>query len=271
MSDNGMTRRGAMNKLMQLVAAAAGISVADLDALLAAEAKKGKKPLKKPSAPKSKPAVSKSAISAGDALDALKVKLSGYSGKVFESVYGKTTPIRSMSEMQLPRDVTPGGPGSMGCVVNFGGGIGGGATGAAACPALEFCGSFGGSACPSLDTCGDNVCSGQDYGGESGGCMGVNDCNDQDCTELEVCGDNECTEQNCPSLNGCGKNKQGLVSILDQFKTDPYVQDLLRHFNVATSTKLAPKLELMIRRRRALTPTQLQQTRPGLKPTRPKP
>jgi len=234
-NQEGITRREAMTRIMQIVALAAGISVSDLTFLLsAADAQTLTK------------------------LKILKVKLSGFDRQVFESEFGHVTPL-------VPIKTVPGQimePGQIigdlkGCSVFFALS----ALGAAACPSLANCGSNS-SGCPCLDSCNENVCSGQDYGG--GGCWeldctGTNDCNGQDCPNLTSCGDNECTDQDCPKLTNCEKHKSSLLDTLNQFRTDQYIQDLMRYFNVTTTQALATQINTMIQQHKTITPIQLQQ------------
>ena len=250
-----VTRRRALGTILKTAAVAAGVSVVDLGFL------------------------SKEAHAATiTSLKVLKVKLSGYNKSVFESEFGRSTPLaplRSISGLKPLADrlIKPGQalPGNlMGCQANFGSG----AMGAGACPALEGC-VFNSSSCPVMGECvGANVCSGQDVGGGGGSggsgpdsCTGVNDCNGQDCSTLSSCGDNECGGQKCPKLAWCGENEQSmteclahtgaLAGTLTQFQTDSYVQGLFKYFNVTTVGQLAVQVNTMLRQRRILMPSQV--------------
>lgn len=240
MLTENMDRREALNHILKTVALAAGISVLDLQHILSAEAG----------------TVSKTAQIK---LKMLKVKLSGFDLKVFQSQFGRITPMKPAASMGIP-----GATQGMGCAVHSFGGISG-ANAASSCPAFHICGAFGGDSCPALDTCTTNVCSGQDYGGDegpSGGECGTNDCNDQNCSTLDVCGDNECTSQNCPSLGGCGKNKVDITGLLNQCHNDPYVQGLMEHFHTTNTQQLGRQVQNMLRQKRFITPQQVMGVKP---------
>jgi len=236
----GVTRREAMARIMQIIALAAGVSVSDLTFLLStADAQTITK------------------------LKMLKVQLSGFDRLVFESEFGHITPLVPVQTeaLQPGTIMTPDKMISgnlMGCRVHMGGDA---TFGAAACPSLDSCMANGGGSCPVLGECNENVCTGQDVGGGEGGPddCGTNDCNGQSCTGLSSCGDNECTEQNCPNLSSCGRNKRDIVGLLDAFKTDSYVVNLMKHFNVTTARELATQVNLMIQQHRTITPIQLEQ------------
>jgi hypothetical protein len=256
MRDNAFDRREALQIILKSVALAAGISVADLTMLLDAQAGRVRRATGR---------LSKS-VSATK-LKMLQVKLSGFNRNVFQSNFGRTTPLIPAKQMHVPGNMHGGMMAGMGCPVHMMGGMG---HGASPCPQFSVCGSNGGS-CPSLDLCQENVCSGQDYGGGSGGsgsCTDVNDCNSQDCGSLATCGDNECTDQDCPNLQGCGINKTNLVGLLNQFQTNSYIKGLMQHFHTANTTQLAARIQNAIRQRRFVTPNQV--LKPGaVRPKRP--
>lgn len=234
-----MDRREAMNHILKTVALAAGISVLDFKHILSAEAGK----LSKTTQTK---------------LKMLKVKLSGFDLKVFQSQFGRITPMKPAVRLGLP-----GAKQGMGCAVHSLGGVTG-ANAASSCPEFQICGAFGGDSCPSLETCVTNVCSGQDSGedGGGGGECRTNDCNDQNCGSLDVCGDNECTSQNCPELGGCGKNKADLTGLLNQCRNDPYVQGLMEQFHTTNTQQLGRQVQNMIRQKRFITPQQVMSGKP---------
>jgi len=265
MFDEELTRRKAMTRILKTVALATGLSLTDLTLLLK-------------SAHADTPAVIK----------ALQFKLGGYTREVFESVYGRSTPLKPRAEVttgQVQGGVRPetnyeinqgmsagrihdqqlrpgdlmdpsqGIQGGMECTVQFANEIGAG------CPALGGCGSYGGGSCPQLDSCTENVCSGQD---RTGGCLGMdcdtNDCNGQSCGDLQSCGDNECADQNCGKLSDCDNHKPMILGdILGQYRADPYVQDLMRHFGTTNTQQLSNQVSTMLQQRRSLTPEQLRQ------------
>jgi hypothetical protein len=243
-----MSRREAMERLLAMVAAAAGLGAVDAKLFAQTVVKASRTNLK-----------------------FLKLRLSGFDSRVFTSEFGRATPLVSASKVKISgatklttakvrpstQFVKPGQslqPGAMGCPVNFVG-AGGMGAGAADCPAFQICGIFsggGGSSCPSFSECVDNVCTGQDVGGGAGACHGVNDCNGQDCGDLQVCGDNECTEQNCPSLSGCGKNKRDIAGLINQYLNDPFIQDLMKQLKTTNVSRLTVQVESMIRNRRTI-------------------
>jgi len=235
MLTENMDRREALNHILKTVALAAGISVLDLQRILSAEAG----------------TVSKTAQIK---LKMLKVKLSGFDLKVFQSQFGRITPMKPAASMGIK-----GAQQGMGCAVHSLGGVTG-ANAASSCPNFSICGVFGGDSCPALNDCPTNVCSGQDYGesgGPTGGECGTNDCNDQDCGTLDVCGDNECTSQSCPDLSGCGKNKVDITGLLNQCHNDPYVQGLMEHFHTTNTQQLGRQVQNMLHQKRVITPQQV--------------
>ena len=237
MFNEDMDRREALNTILKTVALAAGISVLDLQRLLSAEAG---------TVPKS----------AQTKLKILKVKLSGFDVKVFQSEFGRITPMKPSASMGIP-----GIQEGMGCAVHSVGGMSGN-NAASNCPSFSICGAYGGGgSCPVLENCVTNICSGHDYGpeggGSGGGDCGTNDCNNQDCTNLSTCGDNECSSQNCPDLSGCAKNKRDITGLLNQFQNDPYVQGLMEHFHTTDTRQLGRQVENMLRQKRFITPQQV--------------
>jgi len=256
MFDDEISRREAMEKLLAMVALAAGVGVAD--SKLFAQAVRKANPV---------------------ALKFLKLRLSGLDRQVFTSEFGRSRPLVPAAQVKISKSVAglstaktkaaiqtrpgqavqPGSvSGAMGCQVNFPGAGGPGAAGAAPCPTFAACGMFsddGGSGCPGFSLCGDNICNGQDAGGDGGMCTGVNDCNGQDCGDLNTCGDNECTSQNCPNLSGCGINKRDIVGLIEQFRNDPYIQGLMQQLHTTNVNNLAAQVESMIRDRRTITIT----------------
>lgn len=84
---------------------------------------------------------------------------------------------------------------------------------------------------------------------------------------MSSCGDNECGGQECPSLASCGSNKQSifnggmstadLAGLLNQFRTDPYVQGLYRYFNTTAVNQVATQVNAMLQQRRTLLPSQI--------------
>jgi hypothetical protein len=250
---DGMSRREAMERLLVMVAAAAGLGTVDAKLFAQTVVRASKTNLK-----------------------FLKLRLSGFDSRVFTSEFGRTTPLVSASKVKISgaaklattkarpstqvikpgQSIQPGvAGGAMGCQVNFAG-AGGMGAGAADCPGFEICGWFsdsGGSGCPSFEQCVNNVCTGQDVGGGgAGACHGVNDCNGQDCGNLQVCGDNECTEQSCPNLQGCDRNVRDVAGLINQFRNDPFIQDLMKQLNTTNVSQLAVQVESMIRNRRTI-------------------
>ncbi|MBN1625700.1 MAG: hypothetical protein JW944_04180 [Deltaproteobacteria bacterium] len=254
MSEEEITRRGAMGRILTLVAMSAGISVNELTRILSAEAATVTS--------KSK-SIATIKDSASSRLKMLKVKLSGFDKAVFQNEFGRITELQKISQMKIPGiDQSMQG---MGCIVHFMGGVSG-ANEASTCPNFETCIANGSSSCPNLEDCRENVCTGQDFGGScpSQSCpsyCGINDCNGQGCSILWDCGENECTDQDCNKLNSCDKNNTniaGLIDLLSRFKNDQYVQNLMSYFKVTDTRQLANQVNSMISQKRAITPSQLQ-------------
>jgi hypothetical protein len=244
-----MARRDAMGMILKTVAAAAGMSVIDLELFL-----------------------SKGHAATLVNLKMLKIMLSGMNRQVFEAEFGRVTPRtptghaiaanklqKIMVPGMKPGTLPPGANMGMSCMVNLGGQQMPGSF----CVNLSGCGGNGDS-CPCLSDCTENVCSGQDFGDETGtGCRGncpTNDCNGQSCEGLTSCGDNECSDQSCVSFSSCKTNKRNLVEVLNTYRTDPYVQGLMRYFNTTNTVQLANQVGLMIQQRRYITPAQVLQT-----------
>lgn len=245
MSEEKITRRGAMGKILKMVALSAGISVSQLTAILSAKAGTVKSRR-----------LSKVKISARTKLKMLKVKLSGYNKGVFRSEFGRATPLKPVRQMRIP-DLDRGMKG-MGCGVHSFAGPSG-ANQASTCPNLGFCRRNFDPSCPSLVGCSANQCDDQDYGGDGDGSCDANDCNNQDCANLTYCNGNDCTDQNCPNLTFCDRAASiaDLTDLLNRFKTDQYVQDLMGYFHITNTQQLARQVNSMIRQKRALTPAQL--------------
>jgi hypothetical protein len=271
-----MTRRDAMGMILKTVAASAGMSVIDLRLFL-----------------------SDGHAATLTNLKMLKVQLSGMNRQVFEAEFGRSTPLVSTGQTIPPNKLQPGlkpsqtvtpsqtvkpgqtmvpgagmSPGvlqpganmGMGCMTNMGA-----APQGVPCINLSTCGANA-DGCPCLTGCTENVCSSQEFGDESGtGCQGncsTNDCNDQNCSGLYSCSDNECTKQSCTNLRDCNPiNHRNLVEILNTFRTDQFVQDLMRYFNITDTAQLANQVGNMIQQRRFITPAQIYQAPSVKSPT----
>jgi len=255
-----ITRRGAMGKILKVVALSAGISVSQLITILSAKA-----------GTITSRSVSKVNESALTKLKMLKVKLSGYNKNVFHSEFGRATPLKPANQIRMPG--FDRGMMGMGCSVHSFAGVSG-ANQASACPSFTICTSNMDSNCPSLLGCRRNQCDDQDYGGDGDGSCTANDCSNQDCSSLTSCNGNDCTDQNCPNLTVCDRAASiaDLTNLLNRFKTDQYVQDLMGYFRVTNTRQLAQQVNTMIRQKRALTPAQLhrgsvqRQTTPNVRP-----
>ncbi len=231
--DDGVSRRSAMDRILRFVALAGGLSLPQARKLLGAELKT----VSRKTAPGSPTA---------SALKLLKVKLSGHDKNVFVNEFGRLNPL---VEIQPGMG---GNPHQLGCTINFGGGIGDFAEDALKCPCMT--------------SCTGNGCEGQRVGGPSSECTD-NTCDGQFCVELDSCTNNDCEDQNCTSLKDCTGNKQKLVELLNQYSTDPYVQNLMNHFSVSTVNDLAVKVNAMIDAKRTITPQQLMTETPGIQTT----
>lgn len=212
MSDEGVTRREAVDRLTKLVALAAGLSVSEVREILAASQQQ---------AIRQTPKVRQLQMAVNYDIKALKVILSR-DRSVFEREFGKTAPPK---EVSVYDPVSRGFKTGMTCGEDY---------------------QDGGS-CSSL-SCGTHGCSEEDQGS----CTNTNVCGDQDCGTLDDCGQNWCSDQKCSGFDECDKNEQHIVSrdFLDRYKTDPYVQDLFKEHNVRTSSELAARLQMMVKQRR---------------------
>ena len=248
MSEEKITRRGAMGRILKMVALSAGISVSQLTTILSAKAGTFKS---------TRFATVKD--SARIKLKMLKVKLSGYNKRVFHSEFGRVTPLKPVSQMRIPG--LGKGIQGMGCGVHSFG-IGG-THGASSCPSFTICTSNMDTNCPSLLGCRRNQCDDQAYGGDGEGSCVANDCDGQDCSNLSSCNGNDCHDQNCPNLTVCDRSASlaDLADLLNRFKNDPYVQNLMGYFHITNTRQLARQVNSMIRQKRTITPTQLHRGR----------
>jgi hypothetical protein len=157
---------------------------------------------------------------AGNHIKALKVLLSGKKS-VFEAEFGGTAPKRMVGVV----DPTARG-----------------------LKAGRTCGEDyqDGGSCTDL-SCGTHGCSQE----SEGSCNDVNVCDGQSCDNQGTCKDNYCVGQTCDSQN-CGKNEQKPFSsdFIDRNKTDPFIQDLFKEYNVKTSSELSTELQTMVQQRR---------------------
>lgn len=247
MPKDRVNRREFMGRTMRIVAAAAGLSMAELSEILATDFKQ----LKPKQRPRQSQKYSVYQKSANREIKALKVLIENNKA-VFENEYGRTTPPRQ----QFIPDI--GRTGNV-CGSHFmGGGVGG---------PLDGCGHLFmgvGGQCPVLGIGGgENTCDGQCVGVGAGpsGCNGVhltdcgtNKCPRQDCGNLIGCGTNDCSGQKCPKQKSCDKNKQIMLSptLFEHYKSDPYVRHLMERFNVTNSSALANQVQNMLRQRRGM-------------------
>jgi hypothetical protein len=241
--DKKVTRREANERIIGLVALATGMSVFQVESALGQykprtldsskykprELKpQAQQPTVKPMEPGTNTARTLIVSQKTDdtALTRLKVALEDDMG-VFESQYGRLTPIKQVRAEQIfAPDKVPGDLAGdmMGvCVTNFG----------------SVAGNIG---VVSLGSC-DNInnCHGQ---GLDGPCDGANTCTGgQDCSDMTRCDENTCTGgQDCDNFQACqGTNSQTIVNtgMLDHAVNDLYVQLLMAEFNVKTTAALA--------------------------------
>ncbi len=233
MSKSQITRREAMGRVTKLVAMAAGLSATELKKLLSAQTSQ------------------ENAIilqkSANNSIKTLKSLLEN-SITVFESQYGRSTPIQKLSvEQMLPKignilpkdqiqrqnylDQLLAGRGA--CMVNFGagGGTGGGALGETLCT-------------------DSNACAGQ----ASGGCAGINACYSQTCSDTFNCGQDVCFGQEAcdDSLKICRTVVGEVISVaeLAQYAADPYIGLLMKRYNVTTAQALSVQINRVLSQRR---------------------
>jgi|WetSurMetagenome_2_1015567.scaffolds.fasta_scaffold205750_1 hypothetical protein len=228
MKMDDFTRRDVLNRLLKIVGLATGLSVVEIQSLLAQRTSSGKTP----AAPLDKKAAG-ALKKVNKDLKTLKVLLEN-NIQVFENEFGRATPTVSrplgkvMSQKKLP-------PGLQDQIV-------------------QVCGrnfSMAGAANKKagLGLCiGVNTCAGQDLTGPDGPCTGTNTCSGQSCPHNYICDDNTCQSQKCPKFVDCGKNNESIVNaaLLQEFKDDPYVQQLFREFKVNTAPELARQIQLRL-------------------------
>lgn len=223
MSKEKINRREAMDRVMRLVALAAGLSASELSLLLA-EDNEGRPPQKLDR----KSIIAQKA--ANEEIKILKVFVEN-TLEVFENEFGRVLPVyeKPIEEFltNIPQDMR-------GQMVNVCGGHFDTGIFKAGKTGLMFC-------------TGSNTCTGQGIGDSIPGgepCEGTNNCSGQSCPNLTTCPDNTCDDQDCPKLSICGKNKQTIVTaaLLERFKADPYVQLLSQEFNVTTAKALAEQI-----------------------------
>ncbi len=230
MKNNDLNRRKFMDITMKAIAAAAGISVFELEKLLAAEDMQVE-PKQTTSRQQEYSIYQKTAQAE---IKALKVMVEN-NPDVFENEYGRQIPVQNTNIKNAV---------NIGLITNefarmadLAGRIN-----------LDFCsnnfdfsmiGNFSG-------VCGFNTCGGQ----SNGDFCDDNDCNFQTCTDMTLCGKNGCGSQECPK-NACGINNTSLVdqAILQQNMSDPYVQHLMKQFHVVSADALAIQLTNLLNQR----------------------
>jgi hypothetical protein len=235
-----ITRREAMSQVTKIVAMAAGLSASELTKLLSAQIPPP------PGGTTTSPVILQK--SASDAIKRLKSILEN-SQAVFESQYGRVTPVQKVSVNTLlpklgsilPRDTIQrqkyldqlAGMGS--CMTQFSSGVAGG-------------GALGETVCMDI-----NICAGQ----ESGGCAGTNACIGQSCSMFN-CGRDGCIGQeacNCPGEQKiCGQVVGAVVSIedLERYRADPYINLLFTRYKVSTAQELSAQINHVLDQRRQM-------------------
>ena len=138
--------------------------------------------------------------------------------KVFESEYGRITPIQKVEDPKKPREYL------LICRVEWGG----------SGSIIDTCQShYGkGGTCGKLKKCGNNSCSGQK------------------CPLHWDCGTHSCSGHECPKFLGCGSVTSSFKeTFFDKYKSDPYVQHLFERFEVTSSYELANQVNDLIKMR----------------------
>lgn len=228
MKNDDITRRNMLTRLGAIVAAATGLSVIEVESLLAQVEKFGTKQ----SSPKSVLSTKRVALAqktANKNLKTLKVLIENTT-QVFENEYGRVTPtvykpaMNYFDKANLPRDIVDGNLGVC----------------------LQHMGISGQNVIDDLGICSTtNTCNGQKLTGPDDPCEGTNSCNGQNCTGMVSCDGNSCENQKCPKFTNCDKNTQKLVTmdLLNRFKNDPYVQALFTEFKVDNTASLLTKIQ----------------------------
>gem|GEM_PF-1651191 len=212
-----------MSRIMQIIALATGVSISDLSLLL-----------------------SSADAQTIEQLKMLKVKLSGYNTKVFESEFGRNTPLVMIREVRKPGNLPPqiidkgkfdsireGIQNLKSCSVHFGKN------------SAKVCADMWGS-CSDLEVCGVVI----------GTCPGLKECTSINETECPEVGDQCFGNFSRPSCPGENAKINTIYDLLNKFKSDPYVQDLMTHFNVTSTQALARQIETMLKQKKVYMPLQ---------------
>lgn len=206
-------RRDFMTHIIKVMAVVTGLSVSEVERLLAS----GSRGIAGNLDPGLQQRYNIHQKSSDDEIKALKVLIED-NRRIFESQYGRITPIEKKENPKKPGDFLRF------CRVEFGG----------SGSVVDSCDSFYGKGptCPVFTGCTKN------------------NCNGQNCPRFASCGDNICPGQTCPKHAGCsGINKMILgKSFFEKFESDPYVQHLFERFEATTANQLATQVNDIINR-----------------------
>lgn len=207
-----MERRDFMSQVMRITAVAAGLSVNDVSRLLA-----GSEEVTANMDPAVRQRYNIYQKSSDEVIKSLKVLIED-NQKVFESEYGRITPIERIEDPKKPGEYLRV------CRVEWGrsGGI------------IDSCQSHyeKGGTCGKLKKCGNNSCNGQK------------------CPEHWDCGTHSCSGHECPKFLGCSSVTSSFKdSFFDKYKLDPYVQHLFERFQIKTSSELANQVNDLLEMR----------------------
>ncbi len=205
-------RRNFMLEVIKIMAIAAGLSVEEVNQLLASGEEIATR--LDPATIQQYSIYQKSSLGK---IKALKVLIED-NRKIFESEYGRITPIIEVEDPKRPGEYLRV------CRVQFG----------RAGDIIDTCGSFYGKGgeCGKQKKCGNNSCGGQR------------------CPILNDCGTLSCSGIKCDQLIGCDDVILSITSSLfEEFKSDPYIQHLFKRFEVTTSTALADQVNDLLKTR----------------------
>lgn len=235
MADNNTNqpgRRTFTQKILKILALTTGISMLDLEKILA-ENTWQKYPIQKSQK------INKYSINQKETNDVIRglKALIEQDQRLFENEYGHVTPIRQIERIpNIPMDIFPGDHMNM-CAVHWIDKIKGMLDGLNGCGVLFVNGAG----------CGQLV-----------SCEGGNNCTGQSCPNLCECAPNNCPGNDCPQLGNClpgcgckGGNTQILdESFFDHYKEDPYIQQLSQELHATNTAQLSQQVNSMLQKKK---------------------
>ena len=212
MLDKKLDRRDFISSVMKILAITTGLSVNQVHQLIA-----GNKEMSMNIGSSGLQRYSIYQKSSDKAIKNLKVLIED-SKRIFESEFGRITPVERVKDPEKPGDY------------------------------LIMCRVEWGSSGNIIDSCGSHY--------EKGGTCGKlkdcenNSCNGQKCPELLGCDILSCSGLGCPTLVGCGSVTLSFRdSFFEKYKSDSYVKHLFERFEVTTSSELATQVKNLLEMR----------------------